>query len=85
VVAQRPAHVEEVVVGVDEEVLATGAVDVVEGRDRRRDQRARPDRPAGAAHHHAEPILFAEALEQVLHTPGPAVHADLERGAAQLP
>ena len=66
VVAERAADVEEVVVGVDEEVAAARALDVVEGRDRRADQGARADGAAGPAHHEPEPVLLAEALEQVL-------------------
>jgi hypothetical protein len=77
--------VEDVVVGVDEEVIAARAVEVVERRDRRGDQRARPDGAARPAHHHSQPVLLAEPVEQVPDPGRSAVDANLEGGAPQLP
>ncbi len=50
VVAERAADVEEVVVGIDEEVVAAGPLHVVEGGDRGGDEGAGADGAAGPAH-----------------------------------
>ncbi|HEX2125149.1 MAG TPA: alpha/beta hydrolase [Thermoleophilaceae bacterium] len=84
VVAERPADVEEEVVEVDEEVRPAGALNVVEGRDRGGDERTRAHRPAGAPHHDAEPVVLAEAVEQLGARDFPAVERDPERRAPQL-
>jgi hypothetical protein len=84
VVAERLPEMEEVVVGIDEEVRTAGALEVVEGRDRRGDQRARSESSARPADDHAEPIALTEALEQVGQPHHPAGNLDLERRTAQL-
>jgi hypothetical protein len=84
-VAERPPEVEGVVVRIDEEVRAAGALEVIEGGDRGGDQRARAQGSARAADDHTEPIVLAEALEQIGQPGLPAGHRDLERLAAQLP
>jgi hypothetical protein len=84
VVAERPVEVEDVIVGIDEEVRAAGPLDVVEGGDRRGDQRARAEGAAGFGDDHAEPVLLAEPVEQVDQPRLAAGHPDLERRAAQL-
>jgi hypothetical protein len=57
--------VEEVVVGIDEEVRTAGALEVIEGRDRGGDERAGPQAPTRPADDHTEPIALTEAVEQV--------------------
>ena len=86
VVAEWPADVEQEVVGVDEEVGAAGALHVVEGGDGRADERARADRSARAAQDHTQPVLLAEALEQLLERGRAGRPTSMANdGAAELP
>src|ERR687897_830486 len=84
VVSEWPPGVEQEVVGVDEEIGPAGALNVVEGGDRRCDERARADSPAGPGQHDAQPVLLPEPLEQLLESGRDAVDLDLEGRAAEL-
>jgi hypothetical protein len=78
------ADVEEEVVGIDEEVRAASAMQVIEGGDRGSDQGARAHCAARPADHEAEAVLFAEALEEVDEPDLAVADRDLKRRAAQL-
>jgi hypothetical protein len=85
VVTERPADVEEVVVGVDEEVRPAGALQVIERGDSGADQRAGTHGPAGPPHYEAQAVVLAEALPQLLQGGAPAGYFDRERRALELP
>jgi len=85
VAAELAPDVEDEVVGIDEEVLAAAALDVVERGHRGEHERAGSDGAARAPDHDPEAVAVAEAREHVGDRGRVAVDGDGERRAAELP
>ena len=83
-IAVAPPDVKQEVVGIDEEVLGAGPLDVVERRDRRQYQRARSDGPAPLTHDDPEAIVLGEISEHRVEARGPPIDLDRERGTRKL-